>query len=134
MKNKYFMILEEFEKYYPMLAEDAVDWYPSGRDEITVKLKNGSRVYYDHDQKAFGYVRTNIDSNYEEENWKKEFGRRLNKLMRSKGLIQSELAGLSEMSVISISNYIRGVSTPSGYNIIKLARALGCSVSELIDF
>lgn len=63
---------------------------------------------------------------------KKEFGRRLYSLMRSRGWTQSELARQADLQRDSVSVYVRGRSLPTPKNLAKLASALGVTEQELL--
>lgn len=69
-----------------------------------------------------------------EDIWKREFASRLVMKMVEGGFDQSDLAKASGVSQQSISNYIHRKSIPNGHIIDKLARALRCQISDLIDF
>lgn len=62
-------------------------------------------------------------------------GDNIKKIRKSKGLKQSELAKLSNVSRVAIGNYERGDRTPNIDIIGRISSALKVSVSELIgDF
>jgi transcriptional regulator with XRE-family HTH domain len=63
---------------------------------------------------------------------KQEFGKRLYKLMISKGWHQSELARRAGVARDSVSTYVRGVSLPDPGNLEKLAVALGVDAVDLL--
>jgi transcriptional regulator with XRE-family HTH domain len=63
---------------------------------------------------------------------KQEFGKRLYKLMISKGWHQSELARRAGVARDSVSTYVRGVSLPDPGNLEKLASALGVDAVDLL--
>jgi transcriptional regulator with XRE-family HTH domain len=63
---------------------------------------------------------------------KQEFGKRLYRLMISKGWHQSELARRADVARDSVSTYVRGVSLPDPSNLEKLARALGVDPVDLL--
>ena len=63
---------------------------------------------------------------------KQEFGKRLYRLMVSKGWHQSELARRAGVARDSVSTYIRGVSLPDPSNLERLATALGVDPVELL--
>ena len=63
--------------------------------------------------------------------WLKMFGDNLTSLMREVGYSQKELAEDTGLSESTISRYMNGKATPSGYNLERLADALKCSISEL---
>ena len=68
-----------------------------------------------------------------EEEWRKEFARRLLKIKHNnKDYDQKELAEASGISESTISHYMKGTRTPKGENLVRLAKALDCTVDELI--
>lgn len=69
-----------------------------------------------------------------EQEWRNEFGKRVYQMMKEQGLTQYELAVRSDMSVGAISNIINGYSTPTVYNLLKIADVLGCTVGDLVYF
>jgi transcriptional regulator with XRE-family HTH domain len=66
-----------------------------------------------------------------EETYRKEFGIRLRRLLRMKGMTQSDLADAIGITNAGLSGYINGKHTPSFYMVNKIARVLKCSVDEL---
>jgi transcriptional regulator with XRE-family HTH domain len=75
------------------------------------------------------------------ESERKEFGRRLEKLMLAKGYTQSDLARRANDRMIgednqvgrySINAYVKGRSVPSKQRLIAIAEALECDISELL--
>ena len=68
-----------------------------------------------------------------EQEWRKEFARRLLKIKHNnKGYDQKELAEASGISESTISHYMKGTRTPKAENLVRLAKALDCTVDELI--
>ena len=65
---------------------------------------------------------------------KKEFSKRLRKILRKNAMTQTQLAELADMSRVQINNYIRGKMLPSFYNLNKITSALGCSMDEFHCF
>jgi transcriptional regulator with XRE-family HTH domain len=63
---------------------------------------------------------------------RKEFGRRLQQKILSKGWRQSDLARATGIGKDSISHYIRGRSLPSPKALDSMAKALGVSVTDLL--
>ena len=127
-------VVEQFERVNPDLADRVVDWYPSGQAEITLKMDNGvkyiynvfdtmPRIVFDPDKKYDG----------SEEEWRCEFSKRLNKRMRLMFMNQYTLSELTGISSVTISKYMNGKATPSGHNLDKIAAALRCSISELMN-
>lgn len=134
-RNIYDNLLDEFELNFPTLARGAVTWHPSGINAITIVLKDGDRIVYDSITRTVRSIRSAEECKIiPEVDWKKEFGYRLGSIMRNKGLNLESLSERSEISRITLGKYIHGSSLPTSYNTMKLARALECSISELMDF
>lgn len=131
--DKYF---ENFTRTLPSAAEKVVDWWPSGRFEITMKLEDGSRVIYNDLNNTSRFVRHetfNADISSEDE-WKNIFASRLTDLMRVNFISAGELSDRTGLSRQIVSSYINGRRIPNGYNLVKIAKAIGCSVTELTEF
>lgn len=129
-------IFEEMELYFPFLVEQMVDWYPSGQMEVTVKLKDGRKIAYSSITKGIRTVRT-ADGDFEnidEDQWRDSFRMRLYKKLYVSNMSQEELADKVGISTRMISRYMVGKATPSAHTVYRLAKALGCTVSELTDF
>lgn len=129
MNNR--LTIEKFKMYYPTMAEQAVSYKAKGPNIIFVTLEDGSVIEYNDLMNSF---RTVVPYDGSEESWKREFAHRLVELMVDKGFDQSYLSEASGVSQQSISNYIHRKTMPTGFAIDKLARALGCDVSELTKF
>lgn len=61
------------------------------------------------------------------------FGEYLKQYRIEKGMTQAELAGKLSVSQNAISQYEAGKRHPPISRIAHIAKALGCSVSELVD-
>jgi len=61
------------------------------------------------------------------------FGPHLRALRIARGLTQAELAERAETNTMFISKLERGVTTPTIGTLVRLARALECSVTRLVD-
>lgn len=131
-------MLEEFKATQPFNMDDIVDWYPSGQMEITIKFKGGMKVSYDCFSKTSKYIGRIDDEDYDicitEEQYRECLAIRLRRKMRLRGMSQGDLSQHSGISRVSLSSYMNGYSTPSAYTLVRLARVLKCSVSELADF
>lgn len=62
----------------------------------------------------------------------KEFGKRLKKLLKDKGLSQKELAKMVFLSEPAISGYIKGTSMPDYHILISIAKCFNVSVDYLL--
>ena len=130
-KDTYDTIYQNFKTYYPFLDYAVVSWSPNGSNSIIAELSDGSTLEYNDSLRAFRTVREFDDT---EKSWKREFSSKLIKMMADKGCDQTYLSEISNISQQSISNYLNKKAIPNCYTASKLAKALGCTVSELIDF
>lgn len=131
------MIFSDLKQRAPATAAETEEWYPCEVLTITLKLKNGRRMRYDYRTKDLYFVDPkDIDDLYDltRKEWNKEFGKNLKRLMRLKGLKQRDLCEISGVSQEAISNYMYGKTIPNLYFSAKIARALECSLLDLIDF
>ena len=132
-------VYEDFKRDFPSTASKSVGYYLSGQYEITVDLLDGGRITYNSITRSIRAIVRVADANAEdafptEENWKREFSTKLTKKMKEVGMTGRTLSELTGISSIMISKYMNGKSVPSPYTIVKIARVLGCSISELVDF
>ena len=61
------------------------------------------------------------------------FGPHLRELRLARGLTQAELAERSDTNTMFISKLERGVTTPTIGTLVRLAKALGCRVTEQVE-
>ena len=130
-KDTYDTIYQNFKTYYPFLGSAVVSWSPNGPNSIIAELSDGSTLEYNDRLRSFRTVRK-FDGT--KESWKREFSSKLIKMMADKGCDQIYLSEICDISQQSISNYLNKKAIPNCYTASKLAKALGCTVSELIDF
>lgn len=121
-------LFDEFALYFPSIARDAVSYHEDDNfvGMITVELDNGHIVEYDSWDHSLQTLSLNADI-MTEEVCRYTFAYRLRKLLIRKRLTQLDLSNLTQIPRPQISNYITGKSTPSFYNLEKIARALDCS-------
>lgn len=134
--NKWSLMFEEFMGNYPRIARDVVDWYPSGRLEITIVMNDGSKLVYNGKTQSFSFIRC-TDGEYEnltEQEWRYKFASKLYEYMTDNRMTQKELAELLNISQTTISKYLNAIATPSTYNLYRIARVLDCSINELTNF
>ena len=133
--NKWDMLYEDFKMMYPELEKHTIDWYPSGPTEITMMQDDRSKVTYDSYFNAIRFIsRENCTTDISEEDWRNNFGIKLSDRLIVVGMTQKDLSERTGISAQTISKYIRGCSSPSTYNIIKIAKALNCSTTSLLYF
>lgn len=122
-------IYENAKVYFPSFVAKAYAYEYRGDFEVLLKYEDGSYMLYDdldHTIRELpmrdGFV-TGSDC-------KREFGRRLRRMLRIKGFTQDMLSAETGITQSSISMYISGKTMPSFYKIDKIAKALNCSVDE----
>ena len=123
-------ILDWFAMDFRTLNSQAVSYTPVNDYEMIVRLNDGDSILYDRENHTIRNLPRDASS-MSEEQFRREFGYRLRRLMERRGLTQGELADRTGSSQVAISNYIRGKTTPSSYTVDKIAKALNCSIDEL---
>ena len=112
------------------MVEDMLGCKPEGYFGLIIKLKNGTTWLYDS---LDNYMRKLPDDSNDqsEEEFKAEFGMRLQRKMMYRRMTQTDLANATGIPQQQISKYIRGYRVPTFYNLDKIARALDCTIDEL---
>lgn len=124
-------LLRNFSICYPKVTERiTAHYYNDQIHEIIFILDNDRVGYYDENENIVHYIFKNRNDISNEE-YKKEFSRRLSKLIWYK-TTQIELAKVSGITQHMISKYATGKSVPTLVNIIKLANALDCPIDMLM--
>lgn len=138
MLERYERIIEGFRSWYPNLYERTVECRPSGRFSILARLNDGSRVEYSDVDNTIRDVSKYYDHQdaepLSEEEWKKEFGRKLRRAIADKGINQERLSEMLGISRQMLTRYVRGTSIPSSYNLARLSEILDCDVRDLTKF
>lgn len=130
MKEKHYKcVYEGFKKDHHYSDDDIEDWWPIGANAIIAILKDGTKLEYHQMLRTIRKVPTYTGS---EEEWRREFSRRLSFEMYERGFDQTYLAEASGISQTNISRYIHRKVTPSAYAVDRMARALGCYMDDLL--
>ena len=58
----------------------------------------------------------------------------LRELRKAQGLSQQQLADKAGMSIQSVQSVERGKSLPGAHNLCLFAKALGCTLNDLVTF
>lgn len=129
MLNNFLMML-------PFVEDCMKDCWASGDREITVLTYDGRVFKYDDVAKCCSTYKSLEDMMRppaNEDEWRRKFSFKLYRTMMAKLKSQEDIARESGISTGAISKYINGTSTPSVYKLQKIADALGCSVSDLLN-
>lgn len=118
--------------YFPSIEERILDYYKSGRDELTVQLRGGEVIIYHGPTHGIRSTRT-IVADVEEDRWRQLFGWNLARRIEERYSNYSVFADKIRVSRVVLSRYINGHNTPSVYVAAKMAEALDCSMTELCD-
>ena len=134
--NLWAPLFYEFEDTYPELASQVVEWCPLNETEIIVKLYDGTVYAYDSaDRRYSPYFESRvIVEDVDERRWRESFSIRLRNRMKRNRVTSDELSYMTGISRITISKYMNGRATPSGYNLERIANALGCYIRDLTVF
>ena len=132
LSRKYDEILEQFKRYYSSFHSNTVDWWPSGRFCITVKMNDGMLFEYNTRDNTIKRIQTEqhtIDNAV----LRKEIGYNLQKVISARGLPQSEIASRCGITEAMLSRYIHGTSMPGIDKVYSLADVLGCRITDILD-
>lgn len=123
-------LYENYKLYFPLIAKHSVSWKQTDLFELEINNEDGSiDIYNDMDHSLGPKIDTSTDAG-----WRKEFARRLRKKMAMKGITQVCLGELTGISQQLLSLYTQGKSLPSAQKVSAIAKAIGCSVNDLIGF
>ena len=123
-------LYENFKMYFPSIEKGCISWKQTDLFELEIHNKDGSiDIYNDMNHSLGPKIDTSTDTG-----WRKEFARRLRKKIAMKGITQDNLSKLTGIGQPLLSLYTQGKSLPSAQKVSALAKALGCSVNDLIGF
>lgn len=123
-------LYENYKSYFPSFEKDCVSWKQTDLFELEINNKDGSiDIYNDMDHTLGPKINTGTDVG-----WKKEFARRLRKKIAMRGITQVRLGELTGISQQLLSLYTQGKTLPSVQKASAIAKAIGCSVNDLIGF
>lgn len=131
IKEKYERIVERFEHYYPYLYEQAIDWWPSGRLCITIKMRDGLLMEYNSVDNTIRRIQSD---NYTKDAdvLRKEIGYNLQKMISTRNISQSQIAEEVGITGAMLSRYIHGTSMPGLDKLYSIAGVLGCRITDLV--
>lgn len=135
--SKQIDMYNRFLEKHKRIGYSVIDWYYIGNSILVLHTKHGDTYTYDDKKRKVVRVMKEEDKVLgvmTEEDWRKEFALVLRDKMRKKGMKGYMLADKTGLSRIAISKYVNATRTPSSYNLVLIADALGCLVSELTYF
>lgn len=135
--SKQIDMYNRFLEKHKRIGYSVIDWYYIGNSTLVLHTKHGDTYTYDDKKRKVVRVMKDEDKVLgvmTEEDWRKEFALVLRDKMRKKGMKGYMLADKTGLSRIAISKYVNATRTPSSYNLVLIADALGCLVSELTYF
>lgn len=135
--SKQIDMYNRFLEKHKRIGYSVIDWYYIGNSTLVLHTKHGDTYTYDDKKRKVVRVMKEEDKILgvmTEEDWRKEFALVLRDKMRKKGMKGYMLADKTGLSRIAISKYVNATRTPSSYNLVLIADALGCLVSELTYF
>lgn len=124
-------IYENFKLCFPNLAEKVVKYKETDKLEIIIELDDGRTAIYDDLNDTIRYLPVNREE-MTDEDYDREFGIRLFRLMLRSGMNQPALSSKTGITQSTLSAYINGKASPTIRTAIKIAKALDCSVDELV--
>ena len=130
--NEY--VLAGLKEDHEQLMSQVVDGYEDNRVMIIyLDMVDGRTVAYDMLDHTIRTVKKCTDG-YTDDEWEREFHIRLKRLMYLRGINQSELAKELDMGQSQLSKRISGKTSMSVYTLRKIARLLGCTFEDLVNF
>ena len=130
--NEY--VLAGLKEDHGQLMSQVVDGYEDHRVmTIYLDMVDGRTIAYDMLDHVIRTVKKCSDG-YTDDEWEREFHIRLKRLMYLRGINQSELAKQLDMGQSQLSKRISGKTSMSVYTLRKIARLLGCTFEDLVDF
>lgn len=121
-----------FELCYPNIAKNAAEVVDLENMQLLITMTDGEKFLYDE----IGDTLRTLPKDFymDDDECKREFGLRLQRIMKLKGFNQSSLAEATGINQNMISGYIRGTINPSFTKVDRIAKVLGCSVDEFRYF
>ena len=112
-----------------LTEEDVLDARMVNEYDVLFTFKDGRKIIIDSQTY---YHREMYPDDYEftDEQYRKEFGRRLRTIMRRKGINQEELANCLGTTQTVISRYITGDAMPDCVRTKRIANILNCSTED----
>lgn len=129
MGNNIHAIFDEFKIYFPSISKTAIGYREWSPEEIEVRLNDGGRAIYNFTTQSARFLSPDIT---DEELARLKLASNLKVYLSLRKMTLLELAEKTEISRQTLSKYFNSESFPSVYNARKIARALECTMDELM--
>lgn len=123
---------ETFAFYYPDLVDEVEEWVDVGTLEKKLIFRDGRVMYYNVCNNRL-YKKESLSPNLPEEEYRKIFANRLRNRMEAKAMNEKFLSEKSGVSQSSVNGYLQGKRLPTIQTAFKLAEALSCDLSALLN-
>lgn len=133
-RGKYEDIFEQFRNGHQGLAENVKDWYATGPNEITIVLDDDTSIIYDAKYNDILFLGKRNAHQLDDGTYARMFAENLYQIMREKNISQVALSDATGIAQALLSRYMRGIVMPGVINLSKIARALDCSETRLLNF
>lgn len=124
-------LLRNFEMLDPIAYSRMVSYEMPDKFSLIINLNDGRKLLYDDLTDTTRYLKDLNTNDLTDDDMMNEFRYRLKHAMIIRGFNQNMLSEETGISQVMISRYLTGVSVPSILNVMKIARALKCSLDEL---
>lgn len=122
--------IHNFLSMYPSMKPRILKYKQLTENHFIISLDDGLDILYDDFSKYYRVVKINI-KNMTDEEYRKEFGLRLQSIMEQRGVSQNWLAYRAGVTQPTIGTYINGKNAPIIYTANSIARALRLSDDEI---
>ena len=126
-----------FKIMFPVYNDKIIGSEYIGDMETIFYMSDNSKVIFDELDKTAMYIAPRNDRQAElsEEEWRREFSRKLKRKLALKNITNMDLVILTGLSYNSICRYTRGERVPDIFTIKRFAKVLNCEdISELTNF
>lgn len=127
-------LIEDFERRFPWLYRYLEEWENRSNDEVLITLSDGRYIIYNEDHFPYEIKFFASPMSLKEEEWRKDFGRRLDKIIKQSPLHKYEVAARIDVTPAMLSRYTAGEVTPSAFILNKLAYILDCPMEEIVPY
>lgn len=125
-------LIKDFELHFPDIARYAERYELRNYGQLLIFRSDDIMSIYDWYSKSLFNFKEELFDN-DEALWRRFFSVELRRLLKQSNMNQKDLSRLTGISEITISKYFNGSATPSAFNLKKMAKAFGVSVTEFTN-